>query len=125
MRPFVFPGRFDDRPQNGFSKAKAQLDATIAKESGRAIPPWVIHDLRRTAKSLMARAGVAAHISERVLGHAIPGVEGIYDRHHYLEEKAAALQSLAKLINRIVTKPAPEEIPPVPRRRISAEKSNA
>jgi len=104
--PFVFPGRFDDRPQNGFSKAKAQLDAAIAKKGGDAIPRWVIHDLRRTAKSLMARAGVASHISERVLGHAIPGVEGTYDRHHYMEEKAAALQSLAKLINRIVTKPA-------------------
>lgn len=124
--PFVFPGRFDDRPQNGFSKAKAQLDAAIAKKGRDAIPRWVIHDLRRTAKSLMVRAGVPAHISERVLGHAIPGVEGIYDRHHYLEEKAAALRSLAKLINGIVTKPTPpEKIPPAPRRRISTKKGNS
>ena len=26
-----------------------------------------------------------------MLGHVIPGVEGVYDRHHYLTEKAAAL----------------------------------
>jgi len=58
-----------------------------------------------------------------LLGHAIPGVEGIYDRHHYLEEKAAALQSLAKLINGIVAKPTPpEKIPPAPRRRIPTQK---
>lgn len=121
--PFVFPGRFDDRPQNGFSKAKAQLDAAIAKKGGDAIPRWVIHDLRRTAQSLMARAGVASHISERVLGHAIPGVEGIYDRHHHMEEKATALQSLAKLINGIVTKPTPpEKILPAPRCRISTKR---
>jgi hypothetical protein len=72
----------------------------------------------------MARAGVDSHISERVLGHAIPGVEGIYDRHHYLEEKAAALQSLAKLINRIVSKPAPEASPPTLRRGIPTKKNN-
>jgi len=90
------------------------------------IPPWVIHDLRRTAKSLMARAEVPAHISERVLGHAIPGVEGIYDRHHYLEEKATALQSLARLINGIVTKlEPPEKIPPAPRRRIPTRKGDS
>jgi len=47
------------------------------------IAPWVIHDLRRTARSLMARAGVRPDVAERVLGHVIRGVEGIYDRHSY------------------------------------------
>ena len=36
----------------------------------------------------MSRAGVRPDIAERVLGHIIPGVEGVYDRHHYTEEKA-------------------------------------
>jgi len=36
-----------------------------------------------------------AHIAERVMGHAIGGVEGIYDQHHYFDEKADALQRLA------------------------------
>jgi hypothetical protein len=30
-------------------------------------------------------------IAERVLGYTIAGVEGVYDRHHYGEEKADAL----------------------------------
>ena len=47
------------------------------------MPAWVLHDLRRTARSLMARASVRPDIAERVLGHAIPGVRGIYDRHSY------------------------------------------
>jgi integrase len=33
---------------------------------------WVIHDLRRTARSLMARAGIRPDVAERVLGHAFP-----------------------------------------------------
>jgi integrase len=67
---------------------------------------WRVHDLRRSAKSLMARAGVAPHISERVLGHAIRGVEGVYDRHQYREEKAHALLALADLIDNILRPPA-------------------
>ena len=70
------------------------------------IAPWVIHDLRRTAKSLMARAGVRPDISERVLGHVIRGVEAIYDRHEYRQEKADALRKLAGLIAMIVNPPA-------------------
>lgn len=44
----------------------------------------------------------APDIAARVLGHAIPGVEGIYDRHSYDEQKATALEALAALIDRIV-----------------------
>lgn len=108
---FVFAGR-SDRPINGMTKDKARLDAAIAKANeGEPIPHWTVHDLRRTAKSLMARAGVRPDISERVLGHAIAGVEGVYDRHPYDREKAEALKRLASLITRIVTPPMGNVIP--------------
>jgi integrase len=63
---------------------------------------WVTHDLRRTAKTLMIRAGVRPDISERVLGHVISGVEGVYDRHSYLNEKRDALERLSAIVNSIV-----------------------
>ena len=44
---------------------------------------------------VMARAGVRPDVAERVMGHAITGVEGIYNRHEYFEEKAHALRALA------------------------------
>ena len=72
---------------------------------GATLPPWRIHDLRRTARSLMARADVRPDIAERVLGHAIPGVEGVYDRHQYSEQKADALKRLAALIETIINPP--------------------
>jgi hypothetical protein len=50
----------------------------------------------------MARAGVRPDISERVLGHAISGVEATYDRHSYADEKRAALEKLAALIDHIL-----------------------
>jgi hypothetical protein len=37
-----------------------------------------------------------------VLGHAIPGVRGVYDRHRYESEKRDALERLAALLGRIL-----------------------
>ena len=68
---------------------------------------WTLHDARRTARSLLSRAGVRPDISERVLGHAIGGVSmGVYDRHSYASEKADALKRLADLIQ-IIVRPQP------------------
>jgi hypothetical protein len=53
----------------------------------------------------MSRAGVNSHIAERVMGHAIAGVEGVYDRFAYREEKAEALNRLARQIANVVTPP--------------------
>jgi len=96
--PYVFAGRGDGH-FNGFSPCKRALDAKVK------IGPWVIHDLRRSARSLMSRAGVRPDIAERVMGHAIAGVEGIYDRYTYRDEKADALKRLADLIEKIINPP--------------------
>jgi len=58
--------------------------------------------LRRTARSLMSRAGVPSDHAERCLGHVIGGVRGVYDRHEYHREKARAFEALAAEIARIV-----------------------
>jgi hypothetical protein len=50
----------------------------------------------------MSRAGVRPDIAERALGHARPGVEGIYDRHRYRDEIGEALALVADLVDRIV-----------------------
>lgn len=97
--PYVFAGR-GKKAMAGFSVGKKDLDEKAP------IEPWVLHDLRRTAKSLMARANVRPDISERVLGHVIPGVEGVYDRHSYAQEKADALEKLAGLVDLILNPPS-------------------
>jgi integrase len=114
---YVFPSR-TKTPFSGFGKSKARLDKAVLSymqkhhKSGADVEPlanWTLHDLRRTAKTLMARAGVRPDISERVLGHVIAGVEGIYDRHSYADEKRDALKKLAVLVERIL-KPLPSNV---------------
>jgi integrase len=76
------------------------LKEEIDRASG--VSGWTLHDLRRTARSLMSRAGVPSDHAERCLGHVIGGVRGTYDRHEYHEEKRQAFEALASLIERIV-----------------------
>jgi integrase len=95
----------------GTSQAKTAFEATL--------PPmerWTVHDCRRTCRSLMARAGVPSDHAERVIGHVIGGVEGIYDRHSYRDEKRIALAKLATLIAAIVSG-ATATVTPLQRRR--------
>jgi hypothetical protein len=59
----------------------------------------------------MSRAKVPRDVAERVLGHVLPGVEGIYDRHSYVQEKADALAKLAGLIALILDPPSENVVP--------------
>jgi integrase len=92
-----------DRPFTAFSKSKRKLD----EASG--VTGWTIHDLRRTARTLLVRTGVRPDVAERVLGHAIAGVAGTYDRHDYLAEKRHALDALAGEVARIL-EPSPSTV---------------
>ena len=96
--PYVLAGRGGTH-LSGLTKRKAQFDAKLGK-----IERWIVHDLLRTARSLLSRCrGVPSNVAERVLGHAVgTQVEKIYDRHDYAAEKADALERLADLIDGIV-----------------------
>jgi integrase len=95
----------------GFSKAKKQFDervlAGLRKHDPQAkpLPHWTPHDLRRTARTLMSRAGVDPDHAERALGHVIPGIRGNYDKHQFRDEKRVAFEKVALLVERIVDPP--------------------
>jgi integrase len=94
---FVFTTNDGIKPISSLSRAKRKLDAASGTDG------WTLHDLRRTARSLMSRAGVPTDHAERCLGHVIGGVRGVYDRHEYHAEKARAFEALAREIERIVS----------------------
>jgi integrase len=88
-------------PITGGSRAKKILDAAMGD-----VPPWVVHDLRRTAATHMAELGTAPHIVEACLNHisgARASVAGIYNRAAYAREKREALEQWANHITAIVS----------------------
>ena len=83
-------------PISGFSKFKRAFD--LASD----VSGWTLHNLRRTARSLMSRAGVPSDHAERALGHVIGGIRSTYDRHEFYAEKKHAFAALAAQIERIL-----------------------
>jgi integrase len=102
--PFVFTSTARS-PIVQFSGPKRKLDAA----SG--IHGWRLHDLRRTARSLLPRAGVHSDIAERCLGHSRGDIIERYDQHKYLDEMQRAFEALATQIEIIVNPPEGAVIP--------------
>jgi integrase len=84
------------RPTADFSRSKKAFDKRCSATG------WTIHDLRRTARSLMSRAGVDPDHAERALSHTIGGIRGTYDRHAFYDEKKRAFEALSRQIAFIV-----------------------
>ena len=101
---YVFSGTHGAKPLAGFSKLKARI------EQSAGISGWRIHDLRRTAGTGMARAGIAVSTISRVLNHKEGGVTRIYNRYSYLDEKRHALDTWARKVEGLVKPCATEEV---------------
>ena len=70
----------------------------MAKAQKRLLAPsgtngWVWYDLRRTVRTRLAEMGVALHIAQAILGHALPRIEGTYNRYEPVPEMRAALEA--------------------------------
>lgn len=97
---YVFPalrgGRYTDRQRALL--LDGALDAFAA--DGHTLARFTPHDLRRTAETLMAAAGVSREYRDRVLNHVDNSVGGKhYNRHDFKDEKRAALETLQRSID--------------------------
>jgi integrase len=87
-------------PLGDYASRKAAFDRACG------VNGWRIHDLRRTARTLLSRAEINADVAEMCLGHAPGnGVRQTYDRFEYLDAKRHAFETLAALVGRIVRPP--------------------
>jgi integrase len=92
----VGQGGFD-----GWHIRKQKLDAAITAATGKALPHWTTHDVRRSVVTHMAEIGIAPHIVENIVNHVSghrAGVAGVYNRARYQDETRAALQRWAEYL---------------------------
>jgi integrase len=107
-----------DRPVAGFSRAKQRLDKLIHEarckttadrgldpKKVESMPPWDVHDLRRTMRTRLSKLGIEPEIAERVINHVPGGWRATYDLHRFRDEKRAALTAWAQALARIVAPP--------------------
>jgi integrase len=97
-----------------FHRLKPKLDAYMD-----GMPHFVVHDIRRSVASGMARIGVAVPVIEKILAHksgTFRGIVGVYQRHSFLPEMAVALQKWGDHVEQLAGgKPA--KVVKLPRRR--------
>jgi integrase len=92
-------------PINSFGDPKRLLD----KRSG--VTGWRLHDLRRSARSLLSRIGVNSDTAEKCLGHSRGDIIERYDQHKYIPEMTRAFEALAAQIEIIVHPPSGAVMP--------------
>jgi integrase len=118
---------------SGFSRAKERLDDEIehlarkdrhlpadddacrkklrlkaAEPLPRFMPEWILHDLRRTGATGMARLNIPPHVVDRVLNHVsgtIRGVAAVYNRFEYSPERKSALEAWGRYVTGLLRQP--------------------
>jgi integrase len=95
--PLVLPG--ENGVYQGWGRAKERLD------DASGVSDWVLHDLRRTVATNLQKLGVRLEVTESILNHVSGsrgGIVGIYQRHTWADEKAAALAAWGARVEAIV-----------------------
>jgi integrase len=101
---------------SGWSKSKHQLDDAIARVRRQrriraAMPPWRLHDLRRTFVTMVGELGFAPpHIVEAIVNHISgtkAGVAGTYNKALYLDERKLALAAWGHYVKDLVESSKP------------------
>jgi integrase len=93
------------RQRTNLYRIKEKLDAAMQPQA-----PWVTHDLRRSARSLMARARDDSEIAERMIGHLPHGIVRVYNVFDYTDEKRDGFTRLEREIDLIINPPAADVI---------------
>lgn len=101
-RPYISDDTLNHAVAKLFGLKVRPGEPTANKLGAAGVEHFTVHDLRRTCRSLLAGAGVPGHVAERCLNHKVKGVEGIYDRYDYLDERREALQKIADQLAPII-----------------------
>ncbi|EPJ5579194.1 tyrosine-type recombinase/integrase [Kluyvera ascorbata] len=79
----------------------SKIDGKIGKRLGHEKQWSLQHDLRRTLSTHLSDLGVEFHVVEQLLGHALPGVAGIYNRSKFMAKKLDDLELWTTYLNSI------------------------
>lgn len=109
---YVLPARRGStKPYIGSDTINRAINKMFGIEQGRKKPGpnymgdiahFTVHDLRRTFRSQVSALGFSGSVGERAINHSLKGVEGIYDRYDYYEERRQAHQKVADVIEPLV-----------------------
>ncbi|WP_421705420.1 tyrosine-type recombinase/integrase [Alloalcanivorax xenomutans] len=93
---WVMPGRGTLTKPFAHNALNSALKVSLQDQD---IPAFTIHDLRRTASTLLHEQGWPSDVVEKALNHTIGGVRGVYNRAEYAEQRKEMLQAWGDFID--------------------------
>ena len=108
----VMPGRSSLAKPFAHNAINSALKVALA---GQDVPHFTIHDLRRTASTLLHEKGWASDVVEKALNHTIGGVRGVYNKAEYAPQRREMLQQWADYVERLKDGPKVVRAPSIVR----------
>lgn len=102
--PWVLPGKDDKHLSDKALNRAVQRLLTLEVDGQRFLPieSFVVHDLRRTARTWLSKLKVQPHIAERCLNHSLGPMEEVYDHNTFISERREALEKWADWMDLVV-----------------------
>lgn len=98
---YIHPGRFGDDKTLSAPALNTMINKTIQgiKKQGGSFEHFTVHDLRRTASTLLHEAGFNTDWIEKCLAHEQRGVRAVYNKAEYAEQRRDMLQQWADMVD--------------------------
>mgnify|MGYP000890586015 FL=1 len=98
---YLHPGRYETELPISSATLNRVIDATVkvVHDRGEDFDPFTVHDLRRTASTLLHEAGFNSDWIEKCLAHEQRGVRAIYNKAEYAEQRRTMLQAWADMLD--------------------------
>ncbi|EPT3905594.1 tyrosine-type recombinase/integrase [Escherichia coli] len=98
---YLVPGRYNFRKPLSNAALNSLIDRTvkIINEDGEHIQGFTVHDMRRTASTLLHESGYPSDWIEKALAHEQKGVRAVYNKAEYARQRAYMLQQWADMID--------------------------
>lgn len=104
---YLMPGRYDIKKPLSNAALNNVIDGTVKRinEKGIEFEPVTVHDLRRTASTLLHEAGYNSDWIEKCLAHVQNGVRAVYNKAEYAEQRRKMLQEWADMVDEWIIGP--------------------
>lgn len=98
---YLHPGRYETKQPLSSATLNRVLDAAqkIVAADGIDFQRLTVHDLRRTASTLLHEAGFNSDWIEKCLAHEQKGVRAVYNKAEYAEQRRHMLQAWADMLD--------------------------
>jgi len=99
---YLHPGRYETASPISAATLNRVIDSTVKliNDRGDEFEPFTVHDLRRTASTLLHEAGFNTDWIEKCLAHEQRGVRAIYNKAEYADQRRTMLQAWADMVDR-------------------------